>query len=101
MEYLEGVADGSRSEISNFAADQNSSTLSKFQMARPQFLVRFVQQHPTFRVSELESCAVMSGCTAAHSLKFLEYDEAVPFAVVELENEQQAVALVDRSILTQ
>jgi tRNA (guanine10-N2)-methyltransferase len=65
------------------------------------FLVRFVQQHASFRVSELASCAVVSNCGAEASLKYLEYDDSSPFAVLLLENEKVAAAMVERSILTQ
>jgi len=70
-------------------------------MTTNQFLVRFVQQHPKFRVPELESCAVMCNVNVAQPLQFTEYDDSVPFAVLELENEAVAVALIKRSILTQ
>jgi tRNA G10 N-methylase Trm11 len=66
-----------------------------------QYLVRFIQQHPTFRRSELESCAVISDCGVGRPFSFVEYDDSSPFAVVELENERVAAAIVERSILTQ
>lgn len=34
-------------------------------------------------------------------LSFVEYDDSSPFAVLELENDIIAAALVERSILTQ
>ena len=70
-------------------------------MTTSDFLLRFVQHHPTFRVSELESCALISDCTVPLPLSFVEYDEAVPFAILGLKNTLQAAALVERSILTQ
>jgi tRNA G10 N-methylase Trm11 len=70
-------------------------------MRRKQYLVRFIQQHPTFRCSELESCAVMSDSGVGRPLRFVEYDDSSPFAVLELENENVAAAIVERSILTQ
>jgi tRNA G10 N-methylase Trm11 len=72
------------------------------QLMRPkQYLVRFIQQHPTFRRSELESCAVISDSGVGRPLSFVEYDDSSPFAVLELENENVAAAIVERSILTQ
>lgn len=70
-------------------------------MTTNQFLVRFVQQHPAFRCSELESCALLSECGVHLPLKFVEYDDASPFAVLELEAGADAAKLVKRSILTQ
>jgi tRNA G10 N-methylase Trm11 len=67
----------------------------------PQFLVRFVQQNPTFRIAELESCAKLCDISITQPLRFIEYEDTVPFAVLELENEAVATALVKRSILTQ
>jgi tRNA G10 N-methylase Trm11 len=70
-------------------------------MATNRFLVRFVQQHPAFRRSELESCALLSDCKLKQPLNFVEYDDASPFAVLELNADANAAALVKRSILTQ
>ena len=67
----------------------------------PQFLVRFVQQNPTFRIAELESCAKLCDISITQPLRFIEYEDAVPFAVLELENDAVATTLVKRSILTQ
>lgn len=69
--------------------------------ANVQFLVRFVQQNPTFRIAELESCAQLCDISVTVPLQFIEYEDATPFAVLELENEAAATALVKRSILTQ
>ena len=66
-----------------------------------QFLIRFIQQHPTFRRAELESCALISGCSVQRPLNFVEYEDSSPFAVLELESEIVAAATVERSILTQ
>jgi tRNA G10 N-methylase Trm11 len=65
------------------------------------FLIRFIQQHPTFRRAELESCALICGCGVQRPLSFVEYDDSSPFAVLELETETVAAAIVERSILTQ
>jgi len=70
-------------------------------MTKNEYLIRFVQQHPTFRIAELESCALMAGDEVSSSLKVLEYDDSSPFAVVELESSAAAAALIQRSILTQ
>ena len=70
-------------------------------MAPKQFLIRFIQQHSAFRCSELESCAIIKGCAMERPLSFVEYDDSSPFAVLELENDIIAAALVERSILTQ
>lgn len=65
------------------------------------FLIRFVQHYPTFRLSELESCAILSDCNIKQPLKFIEYNDTAPYGVLELEDEKVAAALVKRSILTQ
>ena len=70
-------------------------------MTTNRFLVRFVQQHPAFRCPELESSALLSECAVKLPLKFVEYDDASPFAVLELDTEVDAAALIKRSILTQ
>lgn len=83
--------------------DRNSDSHRQFLflMRRKQYLVRFIQQHPSFRRSELESCAVISGWCVGQPLNFVEYDDSSPFAVLELENERVAAAIVERSILSQ
>ena len=68
-------------------------------MTTNQLLVRFVQQHAAFRRSELESCALLSDCRLKQPLNSVEYDDASPFAILELDAD--AAALVNRSILTQ
>ena len=70
-------------------------------MTTNHYLLRFVQQHPKFRVAELESCAILSNTSVKQPLQFTEYDDLEPFAVLELENEVNAVAIIQRSILTQ
>jgi tRNA G10 N-methylase Trm11 len=70
-------------------------------MSTDQFLVRFIQQHPKFRIPELESCALMCDADVTPPLQFIEYSDLAPFAVVELKNETVAAALIKRSILTQ
>jgi tRNA (guanine10-N2)-methyltransferase len=66
-----------------------------------EFLVRFVPQHATFRLPELESCALMSGARIELPLKFVEYGDSLPFAILKLENEETATSLIRRSILVQ
>ena len=70
-------------------------------MCPKQYLVRFIQQHPAFRRSELESCALISECNIKRPLGFVEYDDASPFSVLELESDAVAATIVARSILTQ
>jgi len=70
-------------------------------MNNPLFLLRFVQQHPTFRRAEIESCAAANGYDAPHSIQYLEYDHESPFAILQLDAEVDPQALVKRSILTQ
>jgi tRNA G10 N-methylase Trm11 len=69
-------------------------------MTAHQYLLRFIQQHPKFRLSELESCAVISD--TKQPLNFIEYNDEIPFAILGLEGGPEAAAnLVKRSILTQ
>lgn len=69
-------------------------------MTAHQYLLRFIQQHPKFRLSELESCAVISDTKGP--LNVIEYNDETPFAILELEGDAKAAAnLVKRSILTQ
>jgi tRNA (guanine10-N2)-methyltransferase len=65
------------------------------------FLLRFVQQHPTFRLAELDSCAALENSELPLPLTFVEYDDSIPFAVVRLDSEKSAAQLIQRSILTQ
>ena len=76
--------------MQNFARDDMS-----------EFLVRFVPQHATFRLPELESCALLCGMHVETPLTFVEYDDSLPFAIIKLENEKTAAALIRRSILVQ
>ena len=70
-------------------------------MNSSQFLIRFVQQHPTFRRTELEACAIASNCNVSLPLKLLEYNDSNPVAVLELPDAKTAAQLIDRSILAQ
>ena len=69
--------------------------------APSEFLVRFVPHHATFRLPELESCALLSGIHVEAPLTFVEYDDSRPFAIIKLENEKTATSLIRRSILVQ
>ena len=70
-------------------------------MGSRQYLIRFIQQHPTFRRSELESCAFLSEYDVQKPLSFVEYDDSSPFSILELDNDAVAASIVERSILTQ
>jgi hypothetical protein len=69
--------------------------------ASKDFLLRFVQQHPTFRQAELESCAALDDVAVPTPLQFVEYDDSTPFAIVRLDSEKSAARLIQRSILAQ
>ncbi|CCK67825.1 tRNA (guanine-N2-)-methyltransferase KNAG_0A01360 [Huiozyma naganishii CBS 8797] len=61
-----------------------------------EYLLYMAQVHLNFRRAELESLADLGGI----SLDFASYDPESPFWVVQLESDDQARALVKRSILT-
>jgi hypothetical protein len=71
----------------------------RFLMTTNQFLVRFAQLNPAFRKSELESCALLSDCRLKEPLNFVEYNDASPFAVLELNADADAAAALVRSLL--
>ena len=75
--------------------------VAKLTMSSSQYLIRFVQQHPTFRQSELESCAILNDCDVQLPLQFVDYSDLTPFAILELKDEKTARRLIQRSILTQ
>lgn len=60
-----------------------------------QYLIFLAQSHPGFRKAELESLADLHGINA----DFSNHNEEHPFLVVNLENDEQAYNLIDRSIL--
>ncbi|KAL0261022.1 hypothetical protein SLS55_004714 [Diplodia seriata] len=62
----------------------------------PEYLVRCVQQHESFRKAELESLATLAGV----EMDFLSYSEDTPFAIVTLPSDAAARAIISRSILT-
>ncbi|KAK0659798.1 tRNA (guanine(10)-N2)-methyltransferase [Lasiodiplodia hormozganensis] len=62
----------------------------------PEYLIRCVQQHESFRKSELESLATLAGV----EMNFISYSEDTPFALVTLPSDTAARAIISRSILT-
>lgn len=61
-----------------------------------QYLIRMVQAHEAFRKAELLALATI----ARVRLAIIYYDERDPFCVVDLDSDQDAKALVSRSILS-
>jgi len=70
-------------------------------MNDPLFLLRFIQQHPTFRQAEIESCAAVNGYEVPQSFQYVEYSHESPFAILKLDEGVDPQALVKRSILSQ
>ncbi|OJD37587.1 rna methylase family protein [Diplodia corticola] len=62
----------------------------------PEYLIRCVQQHESFRKAELESLATLAGA----EMTVISYSEHTPFAIVALPSDAAARAVVSRSILT-
>lgn len=61
----------------------------------PKYLISFANSYPTFRIPELESLADMFGI----EVDLLHHNEKSPFLIVDLPSDEQAKALVKRSIL--
>lgn len=59
------------------------------------YLIYFAQAYPNFRKAEIESLAAYHGIT----IDLSSHDESTPFLKVELENDHQAKAIIERSIL--
>ncbi|KAL3476340.1 SIR2-domain-containing protein [Aspergillus californicus] len=59
------------------------------------YLIRFAQQHETFRRPEIQALANLANI----DLEIISYDEFSPYCVVKLPNEEAARTLVSRSIL--
>lgn len=61
-----------------------------------EYLIYFAQAHPNFRIAELESLAHM------HNIKvdFSHHDETKPFLVVQLDNDNDAKLIMERSVLS-
>ncbi|KAK7727012.1 hypothetical protein SLS57_003042 [Botryosphaeria dothidea] len=62
----------------------------------PEYLIRCVQQHESFRKAELESLATLAGV----EMNFISYSESTPFALVTLPSDAAARAVITRSILS-
>lgn len=62
-----------------------------------EFIVRFTQQHDTFRVPELEALAVAENVP----IKVLSYDAETPYCIITAPDPESAARLIKRSILTQ
>ncbi|EOD52086.1 putative rna methylase protein [Neofusicoccum parvum UCRNP2] len=62
----------------------------------PEYLIRCVQVHESFRRAELESLATLAGV----DLEFVSYSENTPFALVNLPSDAAARAIISRSILS-
>ncbi|EER39874.1 RNA methylase [Histoplasma capsulatum H143] len=60
-----------------------------------EYLIRFAQVHESFRKPEIESLAALVGT----NVEFLSYTENTPFAIVKLQDEAVARAVVARSVL--
>ncbi|KAF1951480.1 tRNA guanosine-2'-O-methyltransferase [Byssothecium circinans] len=63
----------------------------------PNYLVRLVQMHESFRKAELQALADVAGV----NIEFVKYDEDSPFCVVRLPSNSAAKAVISRSILSQ
>ncbi|CAI6247043.1 unnamed protein product [Periconia digitata] len=63
----------------------------------PEYLVRLVQVHESFRKAELLALAELGGV----DIDFIHYKEDSPFAVVKLPSDLAAKKVVSRSILSQ
>ncbi|KAL4892164.1 SIR2-domain-containing protein [Aspergillus ambiguus] len=59
------------------------------------YLIRFAQAHETFRRPELEALADLTGV----DLEILSYEDSSPYCIVKLQSEEDARALITRSIL--
>lgn len=60
-----------------------------------EYLVFLAQQHPTFRVPELESLGDIHGI----KVDFSGHDENTPFMIITLDNDQDAKNLISRAVL--
>ncbi|KZF22319.1 tRNA guanosine-2'-O-methyltransferase [Xylona heveae TC161] len=61
-----------------------------------EYLIRFVQQHETFRRAEIEALAALFEA----QIEILEYSDDTPFCLVRIQDDATARAIVGRSILT-
>ncbi|KAI2611926.1 tRNA guanosine-2'-O-methyltransferase TRM11 [Hypoxylon sp. NC1633] len=62
-----------------------------------EYLVRFSQSHESFRLAEIQSLAIVEGI----DLEVIYYNDESPFCVVRLPSEDNAKALLRRSVLAQ
>ncbi|KAF1968644.1 tRNA guanosine-2'-O-methyltransferase [Bimuria novae-zelandiae CBS 107.79] len=63
----------------------------------PDYLVRLVQMHESFRQAELQALADV----AELSIEFVKYDNDSPFCIVRLPSDSAAEAIISRSLLSQ
>ncbi|OCL01319.1 tRNA guanosine-2'-O-methyltransferase TRM11 [Glonium stellatum] len=63
----------------------------------PEYLVRLVQVHESFRKAELEALAELAGI----EMEFISYSEDSPFCIISLPSSDAAARLITRSILSQ
>ncbi|PSN72913.1 tRNA guanosine-2'-O-methyltransferase [Corynespora cassiicola Philippines] len=63
----------------------------------PEYLVRLVQMHESFRKAELQALADLNGIP----IEFVKYDENSPFCIVRLPSNSAARRVISRSILSQ
>ncbi|GAD99370.1 RNA methylase family protein [Paecilomyces variotii No. 5] len=60
-----------------------------------EYLIRFAQAHETFRRPEIQALATLAGV----DVEFVSYDPFSPYALVKVQDERAARALIARSIL--
>ncbi|KAJ9263201.1 hypothetical protein DTO212C5_7627 [Paecilomyces variotii] len=60
-----------------------------------EYLIRFAQAHETFRRPEIQALATLAGV----DVEFLSYDQFSPYAIVKVQDERAARALIERSVL--
>ncbi|KAF2691071.1 tRNA guanosine-2'-O-methyltransferas-like protein TRM11 [Lentithecium fluviatile CBS 122367] len=63
----------------------------------PEYLIRLVQVHESFRKAELEALAEV----AKTAIEFVYYSEDSPFCIVRLASDSAATSVISRSILSQ
>ncbi|CAL5874640.1 uncharacterized protein PFLUO_LOCUS8937 [Penicillium psychrofluorescens] len=61
-----------------------------------EYLIRFAQQHESFRLPEIEALATLAGI----DLEIISYNDYAPYCIVKLKDEAAARALIRRSILS-
>ncbi|KAF2637951.1 tRNA guanosine-2'-O-methyltransferase [Massarina eburnea CBS 473.64] len=63
----------------------------------PDYLVRLVQMHESFRKAELQALADVAGI----KIEFVRYDEDSPFCIIRLPSDSAAKTVISRGILSQ